>query len=79
MIREHAVLPARPGDEAAFETAFETAFEAAVPAALPLISGSPGFRRLSVSRGIESPSHYRLHHFDDPFPAVRPFTDVVTA
>jgi len=79
MIREHAVLPVRPGEEAAFETAFEAAFEAAVPAALPLISGSPGFRRLPVSRGIESPSHYRLHHFYDPFPDVQHFADVVTA
>jgi heme-degrading monooxygenase HmoA len=52
MIREHAVLPVKPGQEAAFE--------AALREALPLISGAAGFRRLSVSRGIETPNHYLL-------------------
>jgi heme-degrading monooxygenase HmoA len=52
MIREHAVLPVIPGQE--------QAFEAALQEALPLIAGSPGFVRLSVSRGVESPSSYLL-------------------
>jgi heme-degrading monooxygenase HmoA len=52
MIREHAVLPVIPGQE--------QAFEAALREALPLIAGSPGFLRLSVSRGIESPGSYLL-------------------
>jgi heme-degrading monooxygenase HmoA len=52
MIREHAVLPVIPGQE--------QAFEAALQEALPLIAGSPGFRRISVSRGVESPSSYLL-------------------
>jgi heme-degrading monooxygenase HmoA len=52
MIREHAVLPVRPGQEAAFE--------AALRQALPHISGSPGFLGLSVSRGIETPAQYLL-------------------
>jgi heme-degrading monooxygenase HmoA len=52
MIREHAVLPVIAGQEGAFE--------AALREALPLISGSPGFRRISVSRGVETPHHYLL-------------------
>jgi heme-degrading monooxygenase HmoA len=52
MVREHAVLPVVPGREADFERALHEA--------LPLIAGSPGFLRLSVSRGIESPSTYLL-------------------
>ena len=52
MIREHAVLPVIPGQEADFERALHEA--------LPLIAGSPGFRRLSVSRGVETPSDYLL-------------------
>jgi heme-degrading monooxygenase HmoA len=52
MIREHAVLPVRPGQEAAFEAALQDA--------LPHISGAPGFLSLSVSRGIETPHHYLL-------------------
>jgi len=47
-----AVLPVRPGHEAAFE--------AALRQARPLIAGIPGFRRLNLSRGIESSSHYLL-------------------
>lgn len=46
------MLPVIPGQEAAFEAALE--------AALPLIASSPGFRGLSVSRGVESPGHYLL-------------------
>jgi heme-degrading monooxygenase HmoA len=52
MIREHAVLPVIPGQEAAFE--------AALSEAVPIIAGSPGFVGLTVSRGVESPSHYLL-------------------
>jgi heme-degrading monooxygenase HmoA len=52
MVREHAVLPVIPGREAEFE--------AALAEAVPIISGSPGFRRLSVSRGVERPSDYLL-------------------
>ena len=52
MITEHALLPVIPGREADFESAMTSA--------LPLISGQAGFRRLSVTRGIESPSTYLL-------------------
>jgi heme-degrading monooxygenase HmoA len=52
MVREHALLPVIPGQE--------SAFEAALAQALPLVSASPGFIGLSVSRGVESPSHYLL-------------------
>lgn len=52
MITEHALLPVVPGREAAFE--------AALARATPLIAGQPGFRGLSVTRGIESPSSYLL-------------------
>lgn len=38
----------------------EVAFEAALREALPLISAAPGFQRLSVSRGIETPHYYLL-------------------
>ena len=52
MVREHAVLTVLPGRE--------KEFEAALRQALPLISGSPGFVRLTVSRGVERPSDYLL-------------------
>jgi heme-degrading monooxygenase HmoA len=52
MIREHALLPVRPGSEPDFERAFAQA--------RPLISAMPGFRALSLSRSIESPSSYLL-------------------
>ena len=52
MIVEQALLPVRPGSEAAFEEALAEA--------LDLIAGVPGFRRLQVSRGVESPSSYLL-------------------
>ncbi len=52
MIREHALLPVIAGQE--------QAFEAALREALPSITGAPGFLRLSVSRGIETPHHYLL-------------------
>ncbi len=64
MILEHAILPVRSGQEKDFESAFEQA--------RPLISCQPGFRRISLSRSIESPNHYLLlvewdsvaHHVD---------------
>jgi len=52
MITEHALLPVVPGREADFEAALERA--------APLICGRPGFRSLSVTRGVESPSTYLL-------------------
>jgi heme-degrading monooxygenase HmoA len=52
MILEHAILPVHPGEEADFEAAFEQA--------RLLISSQAGFRSLSLSRSIESPSHYLL-------------------
>lgn len=52
MILEHALLPVVPGREADFE--------AALVEARPIISASPGFRRLAVSRCIEEPSTYLL-------------------
>lgn len=52
MIIEHALLTVRPGLEAEFEQAFASARE--------IIAASPGFRGLTVSRGIESPSSYLL-------------------
>jgi heme-degrading monooxygenase HmoA len=52
VIVEHAILPVIPGQEDAFERAFA--------AARAIISGMQGFRSLSLSRGIESPSSYLL-------------------
>jgi heme-degrading monooxygenase HmoA len=52
MIVEHAVLAVRTGRAAEFEEAFAQA--------RPLISAQPGFRRLSLSRSIESPNLYLL-------------------
>lgn len=52
MIREHVVLPVRPGLEEAFETAFATA--------KLVIAASPGFLQLTLSRGIEQPNRYLL-------------------
>ena len=52
MIREHAILPVRPGLEDAFLAAFQSA--------RPLIASMPGFRGLSLSRSIEDPSSFLL-------------------
>ncbi|ASD22267.1 antibiotic biosynthesis monooxygenase [Cryobacterium sp. LW097] len=52
MIREHAILPVRPGREDAFLAAFQTA--------RPLIESMPGFRGLSLSRSVEDPSTFLL-------------------
>lgn len=52
MVLEHAILPVRAGEQQAFEAAFAEA--------VPLIAGSPGFRSLRLSRGVEDPGHYLL-------------------
>ncbi len=52
MILEHALLPVRPGQEAAFEAAFAEA--------RPLVEATPGFGGLWLSRSVESPSTYLL-------------------
>ncbi|MGY5307667.1 antibiotic biosynthesis monooxygenase family protein [Nocardia gipuzkoensis] len=52
MIIEHALLPVRPERAAEFEAAFA--------AARPIIASMPGFRSLSLSRGVESPGSYLL-------------------
>ncbi len=52
MVREHALLPVIAGREAEFEAAFDVA--------RPIIASMPGFRMLSLSRSIESPSTYLL-------------------
>ena len=51
-ILEHALLSVTPGREDDFERALDRA--------LPIISGMPGFRQLTISRSIESPSSYLL-------------------
>ncbi len=61
MIVEHALLPVRPERAAEFEAAFA--------AARPIIANMPGFRSLSLARGVESPGSYLLRvewdHLDD--------------
>jgi heme-degrading monooxygenase HmoA/GNAT superfamily N-acetyltransferase len=52
MILEHALLPVQPGREADFEATFARARE--------IISASPGFGRLTLSRCLERPSTYLL-------------------
>jgi heme-degrading monooxygenase HmoA len=52
MILEHALLDVIPGREGEFEVAFSEARR--------LISASPGFRSLRLSRGIEEPHRYLL-------------------
>jgi heme-degrading monooxygenase HmoA len=52
VIREHAILPVRPGLEEDFLAAFTTA--------RPLIESMPGFRGLSLSRSVELPSSFLL-------------------
>ena len=51
-IVEHALLTVTPGREEEFEHAFGLA--------RPIISGMPGFRELTLLRGIESVSTYLL-------------------
>ena len=52
MIIEHALLPVLPGEEEEFEASFAKAKS--------IIAARPGFRRLSLARCIERPSHYLL-------------------
>jgi heme-degrading monooxygenase HmoA len=52
MITEHALLPVIPGQEQDFELAFRKA--------RPIIASMAGFRNLSLSRSMESPSTYLL-------------------
>ena len=52
MVLEHALLPVRTGEEAAFERAFAQA--------RPLIAAMPGFRGLTLHRSIETPGTYLL-------------------
>jgi heme-degrading monooxygenase HmoA len=49
---EHALLPVLPGREGDFEAAFDEARH--------IIAGAPGFRSLTLSRGVETRSHYLL-------------------
>ena len=52
MILEHALLPVRPGEEAAFEAAFAEA--------KGIIAAMPGFAGLTLSRCLERPDTYLL-------------------
>ena len=52
MVREHAVLSVRPGEDAAFEAAFGEA--------KAVIAGAPGFHGLTLSRCLERPGTYLL-------------------
>lgn len=52
MVLEHAILEVVPGQEADFEEAFSMA--------RTIISKSPGFRSLRLSRCIEQPNRYLL-------------------
>jgi heme-degrading monooxygenase HmoA len=52
MVLEHAVLDVRPDEQRSFEPTFERA--------TAIISASPGFRRLNLSRCIEQPNRYLL-------------------
>jgi heme-degrading monooxygenase HmoA len=52
VILEHALLPVKPGEEAAFESAFAEA--------KAIIAATPGFIRLTLSRCLERPNRYLL-------------------
>jgi heme-degrading monooxygenase HmoA len=52
VILEHALLPVKPTEEAAFERAFAEA--------QLIIAGMPGFRGLTLSRCLERPGVYLL-------------------
>jgi heme-degrading monooxygenase HmoA len=52
MITEHALLPVKPGEEAAFEAAFDEA--------KAIIAAAAGFIDVTLSRCIERPSTYLL-------------------
>ena len=51
-VREEVVLPVIAGRESEFEAAFATAQH--------IVAASPGFRDLTLSRGLETPNHYLL-------------------
>ena len=51
-IIEHAILAIKPGRESEFEAAFATAKH--------IISRMPGFRDLTLARGVERPGTYLL-------------------
>lgn len=61
MIREHAVLEVRPGEELDFERSFSEAQS--------IIASMPGFRSLDLDRCLEHPSRYLLlvewEHLED--------------
>lgn len=52
MVLEHAVLEVIPGQEGDFESAFAQAQK--------IIADSPGFRSVSLSRGLEASHRYLL-------------------
>jgi heme-degrading monooxygenase HmoA len=52
VILEHALLPVKPGEEAAFESAFAEA--------KAIIAGTPGFLRFTLSRCLEHPNTFVL-------------------
>ncbi|CAA9387930.1 MAG: Uncharacterized protein YczJ [uncultured Quadrisphaera sp.] len=52
MVREHAVLSVRPGQDAAFEAAFDEA--------RAMIAQARGFHGLTLSRCVERPGTYLL-------------------
>ena len=52
VILEHALLPVKPGEEAAFESAFAEA--------KAIIAAMAGFLRLTLSRCLEHPNTYLL-------------------
>lgn len=51
-VREEVVLPVVAGREDEFERAFSTAQH--------IVAAAPGFRDLTLSRGLETPNHYLL-------------------
>jgi heme-degrading monooxygenase HmoA len=71
MIREHALLDVRQGQEESFERAFG--------AAKAIIASMPGFRSLTLDRGIEQPSRYLLlvewDHIEDHIDGFRRSTE----
>ncbi|GIF49894.1 heme-degrading monooxygenase HmoA [Asanoa ferruginea] len=52
MILEVALIDIRPGEEEAFTAAYRTAHT--------LVRGTPGFRSIRMTRGVESPSRFVL-------------------
>jgi heme-degrading monooxygenase HmoA len=52
MILEVALIDIRPGEEEAFAAAYRKAH--------PIVRGTPGFRSIRMTRGVESPSRFVL-------------------